>query len=79
MVNPKGLIGSVRESNFSYFVCTYVSEHKQIYLPFVHFCMHAILRVDKLKTGGSLVKIFFIKTKQKQSPTTIILNTYKFK
>lgn len=61
------------------FVCMYVSIHKQIYLPFVHFCLHAILGVDKLKPDGSLGKNSFIKRKQTQSPRTIILNAYKFK
>lgn len=38
----------------------YESLHKQIYLLFVHFSMHKVLSVGKLKPGGSLVKNFFI-------------------
>lgn len=61
------------------FVCMYVSIHKQIYPPFVHFCLCAILGVDKLEPGGSLGKYFFIKRKQTQSPRTTILNAHKCK
>lgn len=60
LTNSRELNRDVKESNFSYFVCMYVSLHKEIYLLFVHFSMHEVLSVGKLKPGGSLVKNFFI-------------------
>lgn len=60
LTNSRELNRYVKESNFSYFVCIFVSLHKEIYLLFVHFSVHEVLSVGKLKTGGSLVKNFFI-------------------